>query len=290
MDRTNLSSAAIAGMNVELKLIGFRYSTIALVFFITYVLVQPPATVLCRKIGPRPFLSAICLAWGAVMIGFGFPKNWTVMIPLRLLLGICEAGFFPGCVFLIQTWYTRYTVHKRFSVFYLIGSLASAVSGILAFGIMQMDGIAGYRGWRWIFIIEGIITCLLGIGGYFWLVDFPDKAHRTAFMFLNEKECNFVLRSINKDRDDAHSEPFSFKKWAASGADLKIWGFALIFFCCTTVTYAIAYFLPIILRENMGFSVGAAQCLVAPPYAFAGILMLTTAWLGKSRFPHIAPV
>ena len=98
MDRTNLSAAAIAGMNVELKLIGFRYSTIALVFFVTYVIFQPPATVLCRKIGPRPFLASICLAWGAVMIGMGFPKNWVAMIPLRLLLGIFEAGFFPGFV------------------------------------------------------------------------------------------------------------------------------------------------------------------------------------------------
>ena len=95
------------------------------------------------------------------------------MIPLRMILGILEAGFFPGCVYLISTWYRRYDLQKRYSIFYLIGCLASACSGILAFGIMQMDGVAGYRGWRWIFIIEGIITCLLGLGGYFLLVDFP---------------------------------------------------------------------------------------------------------------------
>lgn len=94
MDRTNLSAAAIAGMNAELRLnLGFRYSTIALVFFITYVLFQPPMTILCRKIGPRPFLSGICFLWGIVMICFGFPNNWTSMIPLRLILGILEAGF-----------------------------------------------------------------------------------------------------------------------------------------------------------------------------------------------------
>lgn len=143
-----------------------------------------------------------------------------------------------------------------------------------------MDGIAGYRGWRWIFIIEGILTCVLGVAGYFLLVDFPDRAHKTALWFLTEKECAHVVRRINKDRDDATVEKFNFKAWAASGADLKIWGFAMIFFCLTTVTYAIAYFLPIILREGMGYSVGASQCLVAPPYAFAGILMFATAWLG----------
>merc|ERR1711939_454730 len=83
-----------------------------------------------------------------------------------------------------------------------------------------------------------------------------------------------------QDRSDAELEPFNLKKWAASGLDLKIWGFALIFFSITTQAYAIAYFLPIILHENMGFSIGASQCLVAPPYAFAGILMFATSWAG----------
>ena len=97
---------------------------------------------------------------------------------------------------------------------------------------MQMNGLAGYRGWRWIFIIEGIITCLLGIGGYFWLVDFPDRAHKTAWRFLDERECNFIIRVINEDRGDAEVEPFRLKSWAANALDLKIWGFAMLFFCC----------------------------------------------------------
>lgn len=107
MDRTNLSNAAIAGMVTDLKLIGYRYNIITLVFFITYVICQPPATILCRKIGPPTFLAAITLAWGAVMIGFGFVNTWTVMIGLRLVLGLFEAGFFPGCVYLLSTWYLR---------------------------------------------------------------------------------------------------------------------------------------------------------------------------------------
>lgn len=180
---------------------------------------------------------------------------------------------------MISTWYIRYDLQKRYSIFYLIGCVASACSGILAFGLMQMAGLAGLGGWSWIFIIEGIITCLVGIGGYFALVDFPDRAAKTAWRFLSEKECNFIIRRVSKDRGDAEVEPFNLKKWAAAGLDFKIWGFALIFFSITTVTYAIAYFLPIILREGMGFSVGASQCLVAPPYLFAGIVMFGTSWL-----------
>lgn len=102
MDRTNTGIAVVAGMGVDLVLIKDRYSIIVLVFFITYVLLQPPATVILRKIGPRLFLPTITLLWGATMIGMGFVKNWTQMIPLRLLLGIFESGFFPGCAYLLR--------------------------------------------------------------------------------------------------------------------------------------------------------------------------------------------
>jgi|TARA_R110002003_G_scaffold37_3_gene2143 sugar phosphate permease len=96
MDRTNLGVAMVAGMGVDLKLTGQRYSLVVLLFFITYVALQPPATVVLRKLGPRIFLPSIVVIWGSVMIGFGFVKEWHTLLPLRLLLGIFEAGFFPG--------------------------------------------------------------------------------------------------------------------------------------------------------------------------------------------------
>jgi MFS family permease len=86
--------------------------------------------------------------------GFGFVKKWGQMLGLRVILGVLEAGFFPGFAYLLSTWYTRYELQKRNAVFYLIGSMASAMSGILAYGIMQMNGLAGLAGWRWIFIVR----------------------------------------------------------------------------------------------------------------------------------------
>jgi sugar phosphate permease len=96
MDRTNLGVAMVAGMGVDLKLTSERYSLVVLLFFITYVALQPPATVVLRKLGPRIFLPLIVVIWGAVMIGFGFVKEWHTLLPLRLILGVFEAGFFPG--------------------------------------------------------------------------------------------------------------------------------------------------------------------------------------------------
>ncbi|KAF1998635.1 MFS general substrate transporter [Amniculicola lignicola CBS 123094] len=295
MDRTNLSAASIAGMTKELMLaVPFggvsRYSVVTLVFFTTYIVFQPPSTIIIRKIGPRIHLSTITTAWGAVMIGMGFVHNWQDLAALRVVLGILEAGFFPSCVYLLSTWYTRYDIGKRYSVFYILGSLASACAGILAYGLMQLNGREGYAGWRWIFIIEGALTMALGIGAYWMLVDFPDKAHQ-SWKFLTEREAMFIINRVDRDRGDAKPEPFSAKKFFSAGKDIKIWGYALIFFNTTTVSYALAYFLPIILSQNMGFSIGASQCLVAPPYAFAAIVMYTTGWLGdkyKVRGPIIA--
>lgn len=151
----------------------------------------------------------------------------------------------------------------------MIGCVAAACSGMLAFGLMQMvsptslhihcnyvlmsiqDGIATYSGWRWIFIIEGILTVLTGAIGYFALVDFPDRAAKTAWRFLNTEECNFVLERVKNDRDDTQAEPFNLQLWARAGLDIKVWGFATIFFCLSTIVYAIAYFLPIILQQNV---------------------------------------
>jgi MFS family permease len=148
---------------------------------------------------------------------------------------------------MLGTWYVRYDVQKRYSVFYLIGSMASAFASILAYGLMQMDGLAGLTGWRWIFIMQGVvsllsewlllshtdvgkkITCVVGIVGYFGLVDFPDKAAKSSWRFLNERECNFILRRVEKDRGDTHLEAFTLGRFLTPAMDLKIWGFALIF-------------------------------------------------------------
>lgn len=264
-------------MTKELQLsVGVRYSLITLIFFIPYVLFQPPATVLLRKIGPRVFLASICFAWGATMIGFGFVQNWTVMLGLRVILGVLEAGFFPGSSYLLSTWYPRYELQKRNAVFYLIGSMASAISGILAYGLMQIN-VPGRAGWNWIFIVEGLITCVAAMIGYFFIVDFPEFASK-SWRFLTEKESAFVVARIQKDRHDAIPEPFTIGGYLKNALDLKVWGFAWLFMLTTTNTYAIAYFLPIILRDGMGFSLAKAQCLVAPPYVFAAIVMFTQAY------------
>lgn len=144
---------------------------------------------------------------------------------------------------------------------------------------MQMKGLADLNGWRWIFIIEGLLTIAIAFLGYWLLVDFPD-GNRTNWKFLNKRELDWICARVHQDRGDVQATPFSIKEYLKVGKDWKVWAYALLFFNTTTVTYALAYFMPIILRGNMGFSIGEAQCLIAPPYALAGIVMYGTAWVG----------
>jgi MFS family permease len=138
--------------------------------------------------------------------------------------------------------------------------------------------------------MEGVITCVLGIGGYFLIVDFPELASK-SWKFLNEHEAAFMVARVEKDRADVIPTPFSVKAYLKNALDSKIWAFAWLFGLTATNAYAIAYFLPVILNYGMGFSVAASQCLVAPPYVAAAIAMYGFAVLGDKyhvRGPIVA--
>lgn len=137
--------------------------------------------------------------------------------------------------------------------------------------------------------MEGVITCAVAILAWVLLVDFPDGKHK-SWRFLNENEIKYVIARINADRGDAEEkEKFKLGRFLAHGLDVKVWGFAFIFCMILVVSYSFAYFLPLILQRGMGFSVAAAQCLVAPPYFAAGCWMSFQGWLGD-KYRMKAPI
>jgi len=137
--------------------------------------------------------------------------------------------------------------------------------------------------------MQGILSCVIALVSFVVMVGFPDSKH-IGWHFLNKEEIAFVLARINNDRADAEEkEPFNLKSYMKQGLDLKIWGFALIFCMILVVSYSFAFFLPIILQGKMGFSIAAAQCLVAPPYFAAGLWMVFTGWIGD-KYGVRAPI
>ncbi|KAL3488014.1 major facilitator superfamily domain-containing protein [Aspergillus germanicus] len=275
LDRANMSNAAVAGMTADLDMeVGNRYSITLLVFFAPYVVFEFPAAIAVRKIGPRKFLSSIVLLWGIIMMCFGFVQSWVSLVPLRMLLGVLEAGSFPGMYYLVSSWYSRFDLYKRISIFYLVGVLGSAASGVLGLGFSRMDGLANYAGWRWIFIMEGLLTCLIGILGYVFMVSFPSQSHEVRW-FLTPAESAYILRRLDRDRGDADvaNEKFNWRAFFSAALDFKVWALAMAFLCSTMQAYSIGFFLPVLLKQKMAFSEAASQALSSPPYLAAMALM-----------------
>ncbi|KAK3060502.1 hypothetical protein LTS18_008402, partial [Coniosporium uncinatum] len=283
IDRVNLPNARIAGMDVDLQLsVSNRYSLVSMMFFVPYVIFQFPANIAIRRLGAALWLSSLVVAWGAVCVGMGFIETWEQLLGCRVILGVLEAGFYPGCVFLLSCWYCRFEVQKRFSAFYLLALLASGCGSIFAYGLMQMKGVGGLNGWRWIFIMEGIITVLLGLIGYIIIVDFPDKSTKRGLFlppFLTLAEASVVLARIERDRGDAVVDKLTARTVLHHLKDWKIWEFAWLYFLNNVVAYSFAYFLPIILNSGMHFSTAKAQVLTFPPYVLAALWMFSTAWV-----------
>lgn len=162
------------------------------------------------------------------------------------------------------------------------------VANILAYGLMQMEGVGGIRGWRWIFIIEGIITCVVAIAAWFIILDFPDKAEKKGF--LSQREAAVVLQRIENDRGDSVDDPLTWAKFLHHLKDIRLWAYATMFMSTTMPAYAFSYFLPVILL-GMGYSPGLANALSAPPAIAAMCTAMTFAWLGdkyRVRAPVIA--
>ncbi|RPB21344.1 MFS general substrate transporter [Terfezia boudieri ATCC MYA-4762] len=291
IDRTNMPNALITGMGKELHFVGDRYSIALMVFFIPYLLFELPSNILLRKVGAAKWLGSIVICWGLVMIGMGFTKHWWEIAILRTMLGFFEAGFFPGSIYLISCWYVRYEVQQRLAIFYLLTSLASGFAPLLASGLMQMGGQANFLGWRWIFIMEGILTVLVGCAAYVFIIDFPDKVINTKHQFLTKAEVEIIKFRIDKDRKDSEVDEIAWSTVIKHLRDWKLWVYALLLMCAAMPAYAFALFLSIILKEGMGYSTLMSQLLSTPPVFFSVIVALPLAWYAdktRLRAPFMA--
>lgn len=153
-------------MPKELHFTGRQPNTALAVFFVPYILFEVPSNILLRKLSPHVWLVVCTFGFGIVMIGQGFVENLSGLIATRFFLGFFEAGIFPGSFYLISFWYKREQAQKRFTVYFCSVILTSASGGLLATGIANMDGVGGKSNWRWVFILEGLLTCLVTVAAH----------------------------------------------------------------------------------------------------------------------------
>ncbi|KAJ5200189.1 Major facilitator superfamily domain general substrate transporter [Penicillium cf. griseofulvum] len=280
LDSGILSSASVTTMLNDLDMNqGNRYSVSIFIFTIASVVFQLPCTVAVRIIGPRIWFSIITFTFGLLTLCTAFVRNWQQMIILRVLLGISMSGIYPGLTYLVSAWYPRREQQLRFAFLQSGEVVILATGNIVNFGLNHLNGVAGLAGWRWMYIVQGLITCVLGFVTYWWMVDFPENS-QCSFWFLSDQEARVATRRIQDDRADVIPEPFSWGTLLANFKDLKIYGFAVMFFLLNLVSTALSYFLPIILQSGMGFSSNKSILLSTPPYYYAVIPVILTSLIG----------
>jgi len=285
LDRGNIGNAKLEGLTTQLDLTGNKYNIALIMFFIPYCLCEPPSNLALRAFRPSRWLPAINLTWGIVMVLMSFVKTYPQLVGARVCLGVAEAGLFPGVVYYLTLWYPRYMLQYRIALFFGAATVAGAFSGLLAFAISHMNGIGGLEAWSWIFLLEGLLTVVVAIISFFWLVDFPDTA-----TFLTPEERAFVMWKKKYDISSVGEEDiFSVRHIRAAFADWQVWIHILIYISIVAPLTGITLFLPTIIN-SFGYSTSVSQLLTIPPYICATIVLFVFAHYSdklKMRSPFI---
>ena len=262
LDRTSLGFAALT-MNQQLGLSAGQFGLAAGILFVGYSLFEVPSNLLLYRFGARRWLARIMISWGIVSAATAFVVGPNSFYGLRLLLGIAEAGFFPGVTFFLAAWFpTQY--RTRMLAWFLIGIPASSLIGSPVCGmLLQMDGIWGLAGWQWLFLLVSLPCIPLGLLTLRLLADHPDTA---AWLTSDERDAlNHTLASEVRERPHA-------SLWGAL-KDTRVLICAAIQFGFTLGSYGIGIWLPLILKEYH-LSTMAIGWIAAIPYLFASAGMI----------------
>ncbi|KAL4743368.1 major facilitator superfamily domain-containing protein [Aspergillus similis] len=288
IDRANIGNAKIEGMVTDLNMSGVQYNTVLSIFFIPYVLLEVPSNVLLKKFKrPSTYLGILVVGWGVIMTCTGLVNNYGSLMAVRVLLGIFEAGFFPGAIYLCSYWYMPKDLALRISYFYCASALSGAFSGLLAAAIAKMDGVGGYEGWRWIFILEGLATVVLGVACFCFLIDTPALSKR----WLEPDEIQYLELSmfIKQGGRVEHESAFKWRDLMMVLTNWRVYMQAWFLFAQSALSYGTKFTLPTI-TESMGFSRTNAQLTSAPPYVAAAISAIVFARLSDHfywRMPFV---
>ncbi|KAI4232164.1 MAG: hypothetical protein L6R40_007479 [Gallowayella cf. fulva] len=243
-----------------------------------------PCNIVLKLTSPQQWLPTLTLAWGIVATLLGVVQNMSGFFAARFFLGVAESGLFPGVVFYLSMWYRREEQHYRVSLFFSAASLAGAFGGVLAWGIAHMNGVGNLGGWRWIFILEGLLTIVVSIAAYFFIYNYPATA-----TFLTDEERARVLARLKASNDATRDEAFSWKNVSLAVKDPKVWLYCLGFHTMSLPLYTLSLFLPTIIKE-LGYTAAEAQLLTVPVYSVATVLTVIVAVASektKIRAPFI---
>ncbi|GAA2160810.1 MFS transporter [Glycomyces rutgersensis] len=273
LDRTAIGFAAPNGMNEDLALSAAQFGFASGVFFIGYILLEVPSNLALHRFGARKWLARIMVSWGIVALLFTWVQDFEQLVALRFLLGVAEAGFFPGAILFLSLWVPAAHRGRILMLFYLAQPLTTVIGAPLAGWLIGQHGVFfGLEGWRFMFMGVALPAIVVGVIAWFYLKDKPADAK-----WLTPAEQAWLTDALETERARTESKEqhvsarFAFR----SG---RVWALSFIYFGFIYGLYALAFFLPTIIdgfQEQTGaeFSVFDKGLITAIPYVPAAIAM-----------------
>lgn len=289
LDRGNIGNAKIEGLAEDLNLQGNQYNMCLTIFFIFYASMEVPSNMILKRWKPNIFIPLTVVLFATVMTLMGTVQNYSQLLATRALLGAFESSLFPGISYMLSMYYKKNELLVRQAIFFSAASMAGAFSGLLAAAISKMDGVGGYEGWRWIFILEGIVTFIAGAIAFRYFPVFPKNAK-----FLTESERQFVLYRVHyssnldgqKLKGSSDTGPMDLGEdnsndrrylWAVF-KDWQCWCQLMSYMGVLLPLYGVSLFTPTIIR-NLGYSTTKSQLLSVPIYIVAAIFSVVQGFI-----------
>jgi len=261
IDRVNIGFAA-EELQRDLGLSDAAFGLGAGLFFLGYCLFEVPSNLILERVGARLWIARIMVGWGLVSMAMMLVTGVWSFYLLRVLLGIAEAGFFPGVILYLTYWVPAAHRAKTSALFMMAIPVSVIVGAPISEWLLKLDGVLGLRGWQWLFLIEGAPAVIVGVIALFYLTDRPDKAH-----WLAPDQRAWLAETMTRERQERVSKGHgSVLESLRSG---KLWLLCAIYFMNTMVTYGVFLWLPRILRDASSTSGVSIGWLTAMPFIAA---------------------
>ncbi|EFQ34342.1 major facilitator superfamily transporter [Colletotrichum graminicola M1.001] len=281
LDRTNVGNAKIIGMENDLGISNSQYNQGLAIFYVTYIASELPSNLVLKKVSPRIWLPFLTCAWGIVTMCLGFVRSYGSFVAVRAILGMTEGGLLPGMVLYLSGLYTRGELALRIGIFYTAASLSGAFGGLLARGLSAIGPAGGLEGWRWVFIIEGLITVACGMIA---AIGLPNNLVTADILTPEEREWAVLRLRTNVDgRFNSANEREEKFRWSEVGRgvfNVQVWLSATAYFAILSGLYSFGLFLPTIINDlHIAANTNEVQLWSVIPYAVATPFTVLVAFL-----------
>ncbi|MGH9139948.1 MAG: MFS transporter [Vicinamibacterales bacterium] len=263
LDRINVGFAALQ-MNQALGFSATVYGFGAGIFFLSYVLFEIPSNVILARVGARLWIARIMISWGIVSSATMFVRSASGFYALRFLLGLAEAGFFPGIIFYLTRWFPARERARTIAAFMTATLVAGVIGGPISGAVLSLHGAGGLAGWQWLFLLEGLPSIVLGVVVLGVLSERPEEA-----TWLTEPERAALVACLREDRVASRDQTTR-----TALANRRTWLLAIVYFTIPVTLYGISFFLPQMLKAASGASDFMVGLLSAVPYAAGAIAMV----------------